>query len=225
LQPILRLLKLQLQRQRRCRFERIFKVEENVLLFKTHQDTHGIVNFYSADVVNRSRRIGSGFGEFSSVVCLFALSSFLKIAKIAIINFGLLFPRSRLWIHFSNCGRFCSPTHLVTLAVKQHLGHTTQIKKFLILEVGAKSGRTKCCRTFFQKIFFRGNSAQANLLAPGRVPPEVAFSGMINYFTYMAIESKRLYANLFLSLVARWNICTPKILILAYFGMPRNRNF
>jgi hypothetical protein len=39
------------------RLERIFKVEENNLNFKTHKDTRGVENFYSAGVVTHDRRI------------------------------------------------------------------------------------------------------------------------------------------------------------------------
>jgi hypothetical protein len=48
-EPILRLLILQLQRQRCIRLGRaFFKVEENNSVFETHWATHGVVNFYNA---------------------------------------------------------------------------------------------------------------------------------------------------------------------------------
>jgi hypothetical protein len=45
------------QRSRYSRLESFFNVR-NVFVFKTHPATH-VVNFYSAGVVNRNRRIGS----------------------------------------------------------------------------------------------------------------------------------------------------------------------
>jgi hypothetical protein len=36
-----------------------FKVEENIIDFKTRCATRGVMNFYNAGVVSRSRRIGS----------------------------------------------------------------------------------------------------------------------------------------------------------------------
>jgi hypothetical protein len=40
------------QRQRCNRFERFFKKEENIFVFKTNWATRGFVNFYRAGVVN-----------------------------------------------------------------------------------------------------------------------------------------------------------------------------
>jgi hypothetical protein len=57
--PILRLLHLQLQRQRCGSWLEFFKVEENVIVLKTPYATHGDVNFYSSAVVNSSRGICS----------------------------------------------------------------------------------------------------------------------------------------------------------------------
>jgi hypothetical protein len=60
MEPILRLLNLQLQRQCCSRPERFFIIEEKIP-FKTHKATGGVVNFYSAGVVTQNRRIGSSF--------------------------------------------------------------------------------------------------------------------------------------------------------------------
>jgi hypothetical protein len=39
--------------------ERFFNVEENIFALKTHQATHGNVNFYSAGIATLDRGIGS----------------------------------------------------------------------------------------------------------------------------------------------------------------------
>jgi hypothetical protein len=54
-EPILRLLNLQLQRQRFSNF----KAEENIFVVKTHWATRGVVNIYNAGVVADVCRIGS----------------------------------------------------------------------------------------------------------------------------------------------------------------------
>jgi hypothetical protein len=58
--PILRLLNLQLQRQRCSRLERFFKAGENIFVFETYYwPTRGIVNFPSAGILTVDHRIGS----------------------------------------------------------------------------------------------------------------------------------------------------------------------
>jgi hypothetical protein len=36
----------------------LFKVEEYIFIFKTHNATRGVVNFYNAGIVTHDRRIG-----------------------------------------------------------------------------------------------------------------------------------------------------------------------
>jgi hypothetical protein len=60
LDPILRILNLQLQRQYCCRLQRFKKYKgENIFVFNMHKASCGIVNFYSAGVVTHDHRIGS----------------------------------------------------------------------------------------------------------------------------------------------------------------------
>jgi hypothetical protein len=53
------ILNLQLQHQSCSRLVRFMKVEETTFVFKPHQATRGVVNFYSAGVVTHDRRICS----------------------------------------------------------------------------------------------------------------------------------------------------------------------
>jgi hypothetical protein len=57
LDPILRLMTLQLQRQR-CNSLQRFQLVEKILVFKMSVATGSVVNFYSAGVVTRGRSIG-----------------------------------------------------------------------------------------------------------------------------------------------------------------------
>jgi hypothetical protein len=57
--PIIRLLNLQLHRQRCSRLERLNQSRIILYCFKTQHVTRGVVNFYSAGDVTVERRIGS----------------------------------------------------------------------------------------------------------------------------------------------------------------------
>jgi hypothetical protein len=60
--PILRLLNLQLQRQRFSRLGRFFQRRKTIFfVLKTRQATCGVVKIYHAGVVTRDRSIGSWY--------------------------------------------------------------------------------------------------------------------------------------------------------------------
>jgi hypothetical protein len=59
-EPILRLLNLQLQRQRGSKLGRFFQNEEKNICIM-HQATRGVVNFDSVGAVTYSRRVGSRY--------------------------------------------------------------------------------------------------------------------------------------------------------------------